>query len=78
MFVFVYMILTLFLRGASPPVNPQPTALFYHRFIDLSLISRHGASPPREPPTAYGIVFCLKTEMRTRRRLTHLSAVGGG
>jgi len=27
-----------------------------------------GGEAPREPP-AYGIVFCLKTEMRTRRRL---------
>jgi len=36
-----------FLRGAAPPVNPQPTAFeghvptayFHYRFIDLSLIS---------------------------------------
>ena len=41
------MILTLFLQGAAPPVNPLaygmkgrvPTAYFYNRFLDLSLIS---------------------------------------
>jgi len=46
--MFVYMILTLFLQGAAPPVNPPPTAFeghvptayFHHRFHDLSLISR--------------------------------------
>ena len=40
-------VLTLFLQGAAPPVNPPPTAFeghvpttyFHHRFLDLSLIS---------------------------------------
>jgi len=45
--IFVYMILTLFYVGASPPVNPLAysikggvsTAFFYNSFLNLSLIS---------------------------------------
>ena len=53
------MILILFYVGRSPHlVNPPPTAfeghvptaLFHHRFIDLSLISRRGAQPHVNPP----------------------------
>ena len=45
--MFVCLILTLFYVGLRPPLTPPPTAFegrvptafFYHRFIDLSLIS---------------------------------------
>jgi hypothetical protein len=78
MFVFVYMILILFSQGFTPCETPAYGTFFItgllicHSFLDMVF------RPSPVTHTAYGIVFCLKTEMRTRRRLTHLSAVGGG
>lgn len=49
LFVYIYIyILTLFLQGAKPPINPLAysikghvhTAFFYNPFLNLSLISR--------------------------------------
>jgi len=63
-FVFVYMILTLFFTGVNPCKTPRLRPLrvtclrhifithlsICHSFLDV------GLRPPREPPTAYGII----------------------
>ena len=77
------MFLTLFLQGASPPSHlnavgrgahggQSPPVFFHYRFIDLSLISRHGASPPVNPHSLRHFMIYVTCHKRSR----DLCAVG--